>query len=86
MGGIYNFNYDVLKDRFMQQRFMAYYNAQCCGVSVEYQTFNFVGLGSRLGRRARMPVDKRFNIAFTLAGIGSFSNFFGAFFGSEELR
>ena len=86
VGGIYNFNYDVLKDRFMQQRFMAYYNAQCCGVSVEYQTFNFVGLGSRLGRRARMPVDKRFNIAFTLAGIGSFSNFFGAFFGSEELR
>jgi len=28
-----------------------------------------------------MPRDRRFNMSFTLAGVGSFSNFFGAFGG-----
>jgi len=83
-GGIYTFNYDMLRDSFMQQRFMAYYNGQCCGISVEYQSFNFTGLRSYYGRHSRIPVDRRINITFTLAGIGSFSNFFGAFFGNQE--
>ena len=82
VGGIYTFNYDVLRDRYLQQRIMGYYNAQCCGVSVEFQTFSFAGLGSRV----RVPEDNRFNISFTLAGIGSFSNFLGAFGGSDQLR
>ena len=83
-GGIYTFNYDMLRDSFMQQRFMAYYNGQCCGISVEYQSFNFTGLRSYYGRHSRIPVDRRINVTFTLAGIGSFSNFFGAFFGNQE--
>lgn len=74
VGGVYTFNYDLLRNRYLQQRLLVYYNAQCCGVAVEYQTFNFRGLGSR----ALVPVDRRFNISFTLAGVGTFSNFFGA--------
>ena len=81
VGGTYTFNYDVLRDRFLQQRFMVYYNTQCCGVQAEYQTFDFRGIS-----RARIPADNRFNLSFTLAGIGSFSNFFGMFGGNEEIR
>jgi LPS-assembly protein len=73
VGGTYAFNYDVLNGAFLQQRYFAYYNAQCCGVLMEYQTFNFSGLV--------IPQDRRFNISFTLAGIGTFSNFLGAFGG-----
>jgi hypothetical protein len=29
-----------------------------------------------------VPSDRRFNISFTLAGVGSFSNFFGALTGT----
>ena len=75
LGGAYSFHYDVQRGRYLQQRFVAYYNAQCCGVSVEFQTFNFEGLGSR----ARVPRDRRFNLSFTLAGLGTFANVFGAF-------
>ena len=75
LGGAYQFNYDLLRDRVLQQRVLVYYNAQCCGVSVEYQTFNFEGLGSR----APIPQDRRFNLSFTLAGLGTFANVFGAF-------
>ena len=75
VGGIYQFNYDVLRNRYLQQRILVYYNAQCCGVSIEYQSFNFEGLGSR----APIPQDRRFNLSFTLAGVGTFANVLGAF-------
>jgi lipopolysaccharide assembly outer membrane protein LptD (OstA) len=77
-GTHYSFNYDVRLNSFLQQRIMAYYNAQCCGFSVEYQMFDL----SRLGSRAPVAEDRRFNFSFTLAGIGSFSNFFGALGGA----
>ena len=80
VGGVYNFNYDVRVGGFLQQRFLAYYNAQCCGFSVEYQKFDF----SRLGSRAPVPKDTRLNFSFTLAGIGGFSNFFGALGGAPN--
>ena len=64
------------RDQFLQQRYFAYYNAQCCGVLVEYQTYNIVGLAD--------PQDRRFNVSFTLAGIGTFSNFLGAFGGQTN--
>jgi len=79
LGGTYSFNYDLLRDRFLQQRWVAYYNAQCCGVGFEYQTFNFSGFFVRPG----VTQDRRFNISFTLAGIGTFSNLFGAFGGQQ---
>jgi len=75
VGGGYQFHYDLLRNRLLQQRVLVYYNAQCCGVSVEYQTFDFSGLGSR----AFVQQDRRFNLSFTLAGLGTFANVFGAF-------
>ncbi len=79
VGGAYSFNYDLKRDAFLQQRFTAYYNAQCCGVGVEYQTYNFAGSFAALG----VTQDHRFNLSFTLAGVGTFSNLFGAFGGQQ---
>jgi LPS-assembly protein len=78
LGGTYSLNYDLRNDNFRQQRIMAFYNAQCCGVVVEYQTYNLGGASSYV-----VPQDRRFNLSFTLAGIGTFSNFFGAFGGQQ---
>ena len=80
IGGTYAFNYDLRGDTYLQQRFIAYYNAQCCGLAVEYQTQNFQGAISTIG----LPQARRFNISFTLAGIGTFSNLFGAFGGQDR--
>ena len=79
IGGAYSFNYDLKQDTFLQQRITAYYNAQCCGIAVEYQTFNYTG--SFVTRTVNQ--DHRFNISFTLAGVGTFSNLFGAFGGQQ---
>lgn len=81
-GGTYSFNYDLRQDNFLQQRYMAYYNAQCCGVSVEWQTFNLQGSFAGFG----VQQDRRFNISFTLAGIGAVPNFFGAMSGQQDRR
>ena len=78
--GLYEFNYDILRGQFLQQRIMVEYHAQCCGVRVEYQFFNFAGLG----RRAVVPQDRRFNLTFTLAGLGTFANVLGAFGGGQR--
>jgi hypothetical protein len=79
LGGTYSFNYDIANTSFLQQRYIAYYNAQCCGIAVEYQTFKFAGAPNLL-----VPQDSRFNISFSLAGIGTFSNFFGALGGGGQ--
>jgi hypothetical protein len=79
LGGAYSFYYDLKNRNFQQQRFTAYYNAQCCGVGIEYQTYNFAGSFASFG----VPQDKRFNLSFTLAGVGTFSNLFGAFGGQQ---
>ena len=60
--------------RFFSSAISAYYNAQCCGFNVEYQTFNYAN-----SFVTTVQQDRRFNISFTLAGIGTFSNFLGAF-------
>jgi LPS-assembly protein len=77
IGGIYNFNYDILHHRYLQRRMLTYYNSQCCGFAVEYQSFNFQGLST-----APVTKDSRFNFTVTLAGIGTFSNLFGSFGGT----
>lgn len=74
-GGAYSFHYDVERGRYLQQRALVYYNAQCCGISGELQSFNFEGLGAR----ARVPRDLRLSLSFTLAGLGTFANVLGAF-------
>jgi LPS-assembly protein len=78
VGTVYNFNYDIRRSRFLQQRIMGYYNAQCCGFALEYQQYNLSGISS-----SPVPADSRFNFTITLAGIGSFSNPFGALGGGQ---
>jgi LPS-assembly protein len=77
LSGMYNFNYDILRKRYLQQRLSAGYNAQCCGFAVEYQSYNLSGISS-----SPVPQDHRFNFTITLAGIGTFANIFGAFGGT----
>jgi len=77
--GTYTFNYDVKNTSFVNQRIIAHYNSQCCGIAVEYQKFNFGTNAGLIG----VPRDHRFNLSFTLAGIGTFSDLFGAFGGQQ---
>jgi hypothetical protein len=67
------FKLDVKQKQFLERSFSAFYNAQCCGVSVDYQIVNISPFGVSL------QTDHRFNFSFTLAGIGSFSNPLGSF-------
>lgn len=62
---------DILNDRFLQHRFGAFYNAQCCGVAIDYVVANYSHYGLRN--------DKRFSLSFSLAGVGSFVNPLGVF-------
>jgi LPS-assembly protein len=77
VGGTYTFNYDIGRSTLLSSRIVGYYNAQCCGFAVEYQIYNFPQLNSAYAAQS----DRRFNFSFTLAGLGTFSNFFGAFGG-----
>ena len=79
LAGTYMFNYDVKEQAFVNQRLIASYNTQCCGVAVEYQKFNYNQAAGAVG----VPRDRRFNISFTLAGIGTFSDIFGTFGGQQ---
>ncbi len=81
-GGHVSFNYDVALSTLLNQRYVGFYNAQCCGVQFEYQSFNYPNNPNQF----LLPRDRRFNMSFTLAGVGSFSNFFGAFGGSGGMR
>ncbi len=72
LGSVYAFNYDVLRSNLSQQRISAYYNAQCCGLAFEFQSYNFPASSSPI------PADHRFFLSFTLAGLGNFSPFNGA--------
>jgi hypothetical protein len=74
VGGSYGFDYDIKAAGFVQQRLIGYYNAQCCGISMDYQHAVINGVGQPNALK-----DRRFGISFTLAGIGSFANPFGAF-------
>jgi len=72
-GAVYSFNYDIQRSAMLQQRISGFYNAQCCGLAVEYQRYNYAGLPSYI-----VPADHRFFMSFTLAGLGNFSPFSGA--------
>ena len=76
VGTIYAFNYDVLRSSMINQRLSGFYNAQCCGIAFEYQTYNFGAFSS-----SPIPSDRRFFVSFTLAGLGNFSPFNGALSG-----
>ena len=72
VGGIYQFNYNILVGIMQQQQISMFYNAQCCGISFQYQSYNYSGID------VPVPIDHRFFISFTLAGLGNFSPFNGA--------
>ncbi|MEQ1573227.1 MAG: putative LPS assembly protein LptD [Vicinamibacterales bacterium] len=72
--GTYALSWDIARSYVVSQNIHASYLAQCCGVQVEFQRFNYPeSSGSPISS------DRRFNFSFILAGLGTFSNFFGAF-------
>jgi LPS-assembly protein len=74
VGGTYALHWDLGRGYVVSQRAGGTYLAQCCGIEVEYQTFNFpptLGLA--------LSADRRVNASVVLAGLGTFSNFLGAF-------
>ena len=74
VGGSYALSWDISRGYIQSQSVMASYMAQCCGLQADYQTYNYpVSSGFPI------PSDRRINFSFVLAGLGTFSNFFGAF-------
>jgi hypothetical protein len=74
LGGTYAANVDIRDGSLLQQRVVLHLNAQCCGVSLDYQTLRGAVSGTTV-----LPSDRKFGISFSLAGLGSFSNPFGSF-------
>ena len=74
---LYALNWDIDAEYIYSQSVGAAYLAQCCGVQADFQIVNFPP-----SLRSAVPQDRRFNFAFVLAGLGTFSNFFG-FFGGQ---
>lgn len=75
--GTYSLNWDIGQAAILNQGGSFTYLAQCCGLQVEYQRFKF----PQANPNFPIPSDRRFNVSFVLAGLGTFSNFFGAFGG-----
>ena len=78
-GLIHQVNWDVKTQSLLQNRIAAYYNAQCCGFSAEYQFIDLTRIAT-----AAAPQDSRFHFSVTLGGIGNVSNIFGALGGTEQ--
>jgi lipopolysaccharide assembly outer membrane protein LptD (OstA) len=76
--GTWNWNYDFTNAYMLQQGMTGVYNTQCCGIAFQYQTV-YLGMLGPLG----IQHDRQFNITFTLAGLGTFSNPLGAFGGAK---
>jgi LPS-assembly protein len=79
--GTYNVGWDIERSSIVSQSIMWSYFAQCCGLTMEFQKFNYASLGVNLAN----PSDIRFNFGVTLAGLGTIpSNVFGAFGGGPQ--
>jgi hypothetical protein len=76
--GTYALSWDIGRAYIVSQSIIGSYLAQCCGLQVELQKFNYP-------ESSGIPIasDTRFNFGFILAGLGTFSNFFGAFGGQR---
>jgi LPS-assembly protein len=72
--GSYNVSFDIARSYIISQSVMVTYLAQCCGLTFEFQKYNYADLSTSIA----FPSDTRFNFGFVLAGLGTFSNFFGA--------
>jgi LPS-assembly protein len=75
--GAYALTWDIGRSGILNQSVGLSYLAQCCGIQAEFQKFKFPQSSSAFP----IPSDRRFNVSFVLAGLGTFSNFFGAFGG-----
>ena len=75
--GAYALTWDIGRSEILNQSVGMTYLAQCCGLQAEFQKFNY----PQSGPNFPIPSDRRFNVSFVLAGLGTFSNFFGAFGG-----
>ena len=71
MSGFYGLNWDIDANYIYSQSIGATYMAQCCGVQADFQVVNF------LPSVTTVQSDRRLNFSFVLAGLGTFSNFFG---------
>jgi LPS-assembly protein len=74
----YALQWNIALGYVMSQSIIASYMAQCCGLQFEVQEYHYPP-------NSGYPVtaDRRFNFGFVLAGLGTFSNFFGAFGGNS---
>jgi LPS-assembly protein len=70
--GTYSLSWDLSRGYIVSQSVTTSYLAQCCGLQLDYQQFNYPDL---IG----FPVnaDRRLSFGFVLAGLGTFTNFFG---------
>ncbi len=75
----YSITRDMARGYNVQQSIGWAYNAQCCGVAVDYQAFNYPELSSLFP----VSADRRIHFSVMLAGLGTFQNFFGAFGGTR---
>jgi hypothetical protein len=74
----YALSWDVARGYLVSQRASGAYLAQCCGLELEIQNYNYPASSGY-----PIPSDRRINLSFILAGLGTFSNFFGAFGGQR---
>jgi LPS-assembly protein len=72
----YSVYWNITQSSIQSQHIALNYLAQCCGIQVELQKYNY-------SSSLPLPSDTRFNFGFVLAGLGTFSNFFGAFGGAR---
>ena len=70
----YGLNWDIDDKYIYSQSLGGAYMAQCCGVQADFQVVNFLP-----SVNSPIPSDRRLNFSFVLAGLGTFSNFFGLF-------
>lgn len=75
--GMYGLTWDIGRAGVLNQSIGFSYLAQCCGILAEFQKFKF----PQSVPGFPIPSDRRFNVSFILAGLGTFSNFLGAFGG-----
>ena len=73
----YGLSWNIAQGYIVSQSATLSYFAQCCGIQAEFQQVNFPS-------SYRLPNDRRVNFGFVLAGLGTFSNFFGAFGGTAR--
>ena len=74
MSALYGLSWDIGRGYVVSHSLGGAYLAQCCGLRADYTIYNFPP-----DSPSPFAHDNRLNFAFILAGVGTFSNFFGLF-------